>query len=157
MLDLHTGEHGYTEVSPPLLVRDNAVFGVGQLPKFEEDLFFAPHAGSRVALVPTRFTGALPSLPSASRLPGSGRGTPPTDDVLVFHAGTARGDDGVLRTSGGRVLGVTGVGPDLRTARERAYRAHRAAGARRSSATAAPSAVASPAPASPRTPSAHVS
>jgi len=39
MLDLHTREHGYTEVAPPLLVRDSAVFGVGQLPKFEEDLF----------------------------------------------------------------------------------------------------------------------
>ena len=39
MLDLHTGEHGYTEVNPPLLVRDEAVYGVGQLPKFEEDLF----------------------------------------------------------------------------------------------------------------------
>lgn len=39
MLDLHTTEHGYTEVSPPLMVRDEAVFGVGQLPKFEEDLF----------------------------------------------------------------------------------------------------------------------
>jgi len=38
-LDTHTGEHGYTEVSPPLLVRDNALFGTGQLPKFEEDLF----------------------------------------------------------------------------------------------------------------------
>ena len=39
MLDLHTGEHGYTEVSPPLLVRDDALFGTGQLPKFAEDLF----------------------------------------------------------------------------------------------------------------------
>ena len=39
MLDLHTGEHGYTEVNPPLLVRDEAVFGTAQLPKFEEDLF----------------------------------------------------------------------------------------------------------------------
>ena len=39
MLDLQTGEHGYTEVSPPLLVRDAAVFGTGQLPKFAEDLF----------------------------------------------------------------------------------------------------------------------
>jgi seryl-tRNA synthetase len=39
MLDLHTGEFGYTEVSPPLLVRDEAVFGAGQLPKFAEDLF----------------------------------------------------------------------------------------------------------------------
>jgi seryl-tRNA synthetase len=39
MLDLHTGEHGYTEVTPPLLVRDEAMFGTGQLPKFAEDLF----------------------------------------------------------------------------------------------------------------------
>jgi seryl-tRNA synthetase len=39
MLDLQTTEHGYTEVAPPLLVRDAAVFGTGQLPKFGEDLF----------------------------------------------------------------------------------------------------------------------
>jgi len=39
MLDFHTQENGYSEVSPPLLVRAEAVFGVGQLPKFEEDLF----------------------------------------------------------------------------------------------------------------------
>jgi len=39
MLDVQTAEHGYTEVSPPLLVRDRAVFGTGQLPKFAEDLF----------------------------------------------------------------------------------------------------------------------
>jgi len=39
MIDLHTGEHGYTEVNPPLLVRDEAMFGTGQLPKFEKDLF----------------------------------------------------------------------------------------------------------------------
>ncbi|MGH6856632.1 MAG: serine--tRNA ligase [Methylocella sp.] len=40
MLDLHTGEHGYTEVNPPILVRDAAMFGTAQLPKFEEDQFF---------------------------------------------------------------------------------------------------------------------
>jgi seryl-tRNA synthetase len=39
MLDIQTNEHGYTEVSPPLLVRDEAMFGTGQLPKFGEDLF----------------------------------------------------------------------------------------------------------------------
>ena len=39
MLDLHTQEFGYQEISPPLLVRDEAVYGVGQLPKFREDLF----------------------------------------------------------------------------------------------------------------------
>jgi seryl-tRNA synthetase len=41
MLDLHTGEHGYTEVNPPLLVRDEVMFGTAQLPKFEEDQFWA--------------------------------------------------------------------------------------------------------------------
>jgi len=39
MLDLQTGENGYTEVSPPFLVRDDAMFGTGQLPKFADDLF----------------------------------------------------------------------------------------------------------------------
>jgi seryl-tRNA synthetase len=41
MLDLHTREHGYTEVSPPALVRDAAMFGTAQLPKFENDQFWA--------------------------------------------------------------------------------------------------------------------
>jgi len=39
MLDLHTNEHGYTEVNPPLLVRDHVMFGTGQLPKFSNDQF----------------------------------------------------------------------------------------------------------------------
>jgi seryl-tRNA synthetase len=39
MLDLHTEEHGYAEISPPLLVRDQALYGTGQLPKFAEDLY----------------------------------------------------------------------------------------------------------------------
>lgn len=39
MLDRHTQEHGYTEISPPLLVHEAAVYGVGQLPKFADDLF----------------------------------------------------------------------------------------------------------------------
>ena len=41
MLDVQTGEHGYTEVNPPLLVRSDAMFGTAQLPKFEEDQFWA--------------------------------------------------------------------------------------------------------------------
>src|SRR5216684_408464 len=38
-LDMHTSEHGYTEVNPPILVRDEAMFGTAQLPKFAEDQF----------------------------------------------------------------------------------------------------------------------
>jgi seryl-tRNA synthetase len=41
MLDIHTEEFGYTEINPPLLVKENALFGTGQLPKFEADLFKA--------------------------------------------------------------------------------------------------------------------
>jgi len=41
MLDVHTAEHGYTEVAPPLLVRDEVMFGTAQLPKFEDDQFWA--------------------------------------------------------------------------------------------------------------------
>src|SRR5215208_3234176 len=39
MLDIHTGEHGYEETLPPFIVNANALFGTGQLPKFEQDLF----------------------------------------------------------------------------------------------------------------------
>ncbi len=50
MLDLHVEEHGYTEVSPPLLVRDAAMYGTAQLPKFREDQF---RAGDDHWLIPT--------------------------------------------------------------------------------------------------------
>ncbi|NBN62221.1 serine--tRNA ligase [Pannonibacter tanglangensis] len=50
MIDLHTTEHGYMEVSPPLLVSGTALYGTGQLPKFEEDLF---RAGDSHYLIPT--------------------------------------------------------------------------------------------------------
>ncbi|HVY50036.1 MAG TPA: serine--tRNA ligase [Devosia sp.] len=53
MLDLHVDEHGYTEVQPPLLVKDEALYGTNQLPKFEEDLFFVRHGDGRLALIPT--------------------------------------------------------------------------------------------------------
>ncbi len=50
MLDMHTTEFGYTETAPPLLVRDAAAFGTGNLPKFEEDLF---HTDDGFWLIPT--------------------------------------------------------------------------------------------------------
>jgi seryl-tRNA synthetase len=61
MLDVHTGEHGYTEIAPPLLVRDHVMFGTTQLPKFEEDQFWAlpgsvfgtPDREHRYGLIPT--------------------------------------------------------------------------------------------------------
>ncbi len=47
MLDLHTGEHGYTEVSPPVLVRDAAMYGTAQLPKFYNDQFMVADGASQ--------------------------------------------------------------------------------------------------------------
>jgi seryl-tRNA synthetase len=52
MLDLHTGEHGYTEVYVPYLVQPQALFGTGNLPKFEQDLF-AIKGEQRFYLIPT--------------------------------------------------------------------------------------------------------
>jgi seryl-tRNA synthetase len=49
MLDLHTREHGYTEVLPPFLVKDSALYGTTQLPKFEDDLFKTVRRGDSAA------------------------------------------------------------------------------------------------------------
>ncbi|KJC35791.1 seryl-tRNA synthetase [Bradyrhizobium sp. LTSP885] len=51
MLDLHTNEHGYTEINPPLLVRDEVMFGTGQLPKFQYDQFVASRISVRTDLL----------------------------------------------------------------------------------------------------------
>ena len=53
MLDLHTGTFGYTEISPPLLVRDDVVFGTGQLPKQAEDMFRTTDETGGLWLIPT--------------------------------------------------------------------------------------------------------
>ncbi|WP_404291685.1 serine--tRNA ligase [Microvirga sp. RSM25] len=57
MIDLHTNEHGYTEVSPPLLVRDDAMFGTAQLPKFEDDQFWAFPGNSLEQIVAAALEG----------------------------------------------------------------------------------------------------
>jgi seryl-tRNA synthetase len=53
MLDLHTREHGYTEVLPPFMVNPESMYGTGQLPKFESDLFKVPHGEKNFYLIPT--------------------------------------------------------------------------------------------------------
>jgi seryl-tRNA synthetase len=59
MLDLHSGEkHGYTEVNPPILVKDNAMFGTAQLPKFREDQFAASRLSSRQEMM-EQFTAVI--------------------------------------------------------------------------------------------------
>jgi seryl-tRNA synthetase len=53
MLDLHTREHGYTEVLPPYLVNSDSMYGTGQLPKFASDSFRVPHGERDLWLIPT--------------------------------------------------------------------------------------------------------
>jgi seryl-tRNA synthetase len=53
MLDLHTREHGYTEVLPPYLVNSESMYGTGQLPKFAADSFRVPHGEKDLWLIPT--------------------------------------------------------------------------------------------------------
>ncbi|MEA2987994.1 MAG: seryl-tRNA synthetase, partial [Alphaproteobacteria bacterium] len=65
MLDVHTGEHGYTEVAPPLLVRDEVMFGTAQLPKFEDDQFLA----TRTATIAERVKAAVDAQYQASSNP----------------------------------------------------------------------------------------
>ena len=53
MLDLHTREHGYTEVLPPYMVNSDSLYGTGKLPKFAADLFKVPHGDKDLWLIPT--------------------------------------------------------------------------------------------------------
>jgi seryl-tRNA synthetase len=72
MLDLHTNEHGYTEINPPLLVRNEVMFGTGQLPKFEDDQFWA-------------ISGELLAAPDLERLKTERLGLIPTAEVALTN------------------------------------------------------------------------
>jgi len=72
MLDLHTTEHGYTEINPPLLVRNEVMFGTGQLPKFEDDQFWA-------------ISGELLAAPDLERLKTERLGLIPTAEVSLTN------------------------------------------------------------------------
>ena len=70
MLDLQTQDHGYTEVAPPLLVRDHAMYGTGQLPKFYDDLFFSANSKSRDELMSEALSRVSPEMATAWRNAG---------------------------------------------------------------------------------------
>jgi seryl-tRNA synthetase len=53
MLDVHTREHGYTEIYAPYIVNAQSMYGTGQLPKFEQDLFIVPRGDEKWYLIPT--------------------------------------------------------------------------------------------------------
>jgi seryl-tRNA synthetase len=77
MLDLHTNEHGYTEINPPLMVRDNVMFGTGQLPKFEDDQFWAVKG--------ELLTGADDDVERLGRLRSERLGLIPTAEVSLTN------------------------------------------------------------------------
>lgn len=60
-LDTHTQDNGYVECSPPLIVRDNAMFGTGQLPKFAEDLFRIPETSTELEAEVTSSRWLIPT------------------------------------------------------------------------------------------------
>ncbi|MBX3535757.1 MAG: serine--tRNA ligase [Xanthobacteraceae bacterium] len=66
-LDTHTGEHGYTEVNPPVLVRNEAMYGTAQLPKFKEDQFQASSVDDVKVFQENRIP-ELPVVPTAEQL-----------------------------------------------------------------------------------------
>jgi seryl-tRNA synthetase len=78
MLDLHSNEHGYAEINPPLLVRDDVMFGTGQLPKFEDDQFWAVK-GELLAAVDKRADA------SACKLRSERLGLIPTAEVPLTN------------------------------------------------------------------------
>lgn len=70
MIDLHTGENGYTEYNPPFLVRDAAAFGTGNLPKFAEDLFQTTNGFWLIPTAEISLTNMVrDEIVSADRLP----------------------------------------------------------------------------------------
>jgi seryl-tRNA synthetase len=67
MIDLHTTDHGYTEIDPPLLVRDEAMFGTAQLPKFYDDQFTASRIRAREELLDAALKDLNPAIRKAAQ------------------------------------------------------------------------------------------
>jgi seryl-tRNA synthetase len=84
MIDLHTTEHGYTEVNPPLLVRDEAMFGTAQLPKFEDDQFWAFPGNSLEQVVAAALEGQ-PRDAIAKMIKDTRYGMIPTAEVTLTN------------------------------------------------------------------------
>jgi seryl-tRNA synthetase len=84
MIDLHINEHGYTEVNPPLLVRDDAMFGTAQLPKFEDDQFWSFPGNSLEQVVSAALEGQ-PRDAIARMIKDTRYGMIPTAEVTLTN------------------------------------------------------------------------
>jgi seryl-tRNA synthetase len=85
MLDLHTGEFGYTEVNPPLLVKDHAAYGTGNLPKFEADLFQTTNSDLRALDVAQGKIEAAAAMSKESSLAAAASETLTNDAVRAYR------------------------------------------------------------------------
>jgi seryl-tRNA synthetase len=85
MVDLHTTEHGYTEINPPLLVRDETMFGTAQLPKFEEDQFWALPGSSLAELVTAALDGSMTQDALRKAIKDARYGLIPTAEVSLTN------------------------------------------------------------------------
>jgi seryl-tRNA synthetase len=85
MLDLHTNEHGYTEINPPLLVRDEVMFGTNQLPKFEDDQFWAVKGELLAAIDENAGEAEALLLERVSKLRSERLGLIPTAEVPLTN------------------------------------------------------------------------
>jgi seryl-tRNA synthetase len=85
MIDLHTTEHGYTEANPPLLVRDEAMFGTAQLPKFEDDQFWAFPGSALEELVSSVLQGGGTRESLQKRIRDARYGLIPTAEVTLTN------------------------------------------------------------------------
>jgi seryl-tRNA synthetase len=99
MLDLHTQEHGYTEVNPPVLVRDEAMFGTAQLPKFRDDQFRASPGFFDINFFKDAVASALENIPAPdgpfkSLFEGT---TPNVDEIAQRLFGKAHADPNSYR------------------------------------------------------------
>jgi seryl-tRNA synthetase len=91
MLDLHTGENGYTEYQVPLMVKDHAAYGTGNLPKFAEDLFQTNRAASGIdpfeKIIRDGLKAAIDGLPNLARSVKAQTGSEPSIEEMIAPLG----------------------------------------------------------------------
>lgn len=101
MLDVQTEEHGYTECSPPLLVKDQALVGTGQLPKFEEDLFKTQNPR-----IQEQYILGMKAVMIATMNAFEGRINTPLEKQLADEIVASRYDDETKYVRAGEIAGL---------------------------------------------------
>jgi seryl-tRNA synthetase len=111
MLDLHTTEFGYTEIVPPMMVRDDVMFGTAQLPKFKEDQFLAL---AQEEIPEAEFTASIGGTPGTLAFNFKGERKEELERAYAARAGTIKARLNHPTVTDGK---VTGISPILETVR----------------------------------------